>query len=209
MTNKIIALAKKIKHFIFRENRSSIKGILIFGAVRTGKSTLARHLSKKFFFSIIENDILISALECGFPELGCSHSCPDETKEKYRPFFYKLLNDIPRRPYPLSVIPISQTTLSDLYNYPRIQDYLVITLGYINFSVDELVEFIRIHEGNSWTSSFNDEKLRRICEKILSQSKELEKLSNSYGFYFFDVSKKRKKVFKKICHLVKQKVYVF
>ena len=51
-----------------------MKNIIILGAARAGKSTLAQMLHKDYNYSIVSIDAFVSALQDAFPELGITHS---------------------------------------------------------------------------------------------------------------------------------------
>jgi len=58
------------------------KNIIISGTSRSGKTTLAIKISKKFNYSVVGLDPIVSAFEQSFPQLGITHSNRDGTSVK-------------------------------------------------------------------------------------------------------------------------------
>ena len=92
-----------------------MKNIIILGAARSGKSTLAQMIHKKYNYSIISIDSFVSALRDSFPSLGITHS-NTENKFKLLPAFVfsymkKITNEYPEENFVLEGLTDSKVIL--------------------------------------------------------------------------------------------------
>ena len=70
------------------------KNIIILGASRSGKTTLARKLSKEYGYNLISLDDIICAFE-NIPECGIKHDGDDiEVARNFAPFLIRYLKEL-------------------------------------------------------------------------------------------------------------------
>ncbi len=70
------------------------KNILIIGAARTGKTTLAKRFSKEKGYNLISIDDIVSGLEA-YPELNISHKGdPVDTAARLAPFLIRYFTEL-------------------------------------------------------------------------------------------------------------------
>ena len=96
------------------------KNIIILGAARSGKTTLAQMIHKKYNYSIVSIDSFVSALKEGFPELGITHS-NTENKFKVLPKFVfsymnKIINEYPNERFVLEGWHVYPSDIVRLFN---------------------------------------------------------------------------------------------
>lgn len=68
-----------------------MKNIIILGAARAGKSTLAQMIHRKYNYSIISIDSFVSALRDSFPSLGITHSNTENKFKLLPPFVFSYM----------------------------------------------------------------------------------------------------------------------
>ena len=177
-----------------------MKNIIILGAARSGKSTLAKMLHEEYNYSIISIDSFISALCDTFPNLGITHSNTDN-KFKLMPLFVfsymsKIINEYPNQKFVLEgwhVYP------NDIYEVFKKNDVKIICLGYTKISCEDSFKIIRNNEmENSYTKKMSDEKLKQLISKHIEYSKVLQEQCKEKGIKFFDTSFDRKNVLKNV-----------
>ena len=108
-----------------------MKNIIILGAARAGKTTLAKMLHRKYNYSIISIDSFVSALSDGFPSLGITHS-NTENKFKLLPKFIfsymnKIINEYPEERFILEGWHVFPKDVIEIFSD---MDVKIICLGY-------------------------------------------------------------------------------
>lgn len=185
-----------------------MKNIIIGGTVRAGKTTLANKIAKELHYSSCESDTIVNAFNNVFPQLGIVHNKPEQARENYKPFLFEVLNGFLRNlKYcnMVTVFPGSQFLPRHINEYPKKDKYIVIFFGMNDVSATELLEKMReMDTVNDWTHKETDETLLKHCNKIITESTDLEQDCKKYGFYYFNTFKNREKVFKDIVHFIKK-----
>ena len=172
------------------------KNIVILGAARAGKSTLAQMLHEKYNYSIVSIDSFVSALKEGFPELGITHSNTENKFELLPKFVFSYMNKV------TSEYPDERFVLEGWHVYPKDMAKLfgkdvfeVICLGYTEISCEEFMQRAREYEKyNSYTRQMNDEKLEKLILDHIKYSKILKRQCEENDIRFFDTSFNRNEV---------------
>lgn len=184
----------------------NMKNIIIGGTVRSGKSTLANKIAKKFNYSLCESDTIVNAFDEVFPELGIVHNKPESAREKYKPFLFEILNGFYRSLKYLEIVTIfpgAQFLPRHIAEYPKLDKYIVIFLGINDCTPEELVKkFRKWDKPSDWTFKESDEKLLKHAEKIINESIKLEIECKKYGFYYFNTFHDREKTFDEVLKLI-------
>lgn len=185
------------------------KNIIILGAARAGKSTLARMLHKKYNYSIVSIDSFVSALKEGFPELGITHA-NTENKFKLLPqFVFSYINKITYE------YPDERFVLEGWHVYPKdivklfnSDDFEIVCLGYTEISCEDFMKKIRECENeNSYTKQMTDERLKKLVLDHIEYSKILKKQCEENGIKFYDTSFNRDYVLNKVSeYLIHNKI---
>lgn len=183
-----------------------MKNILIGGTVRSGKTTLSNLIMKKFKYSKCESDTIVNAFDKVFPEFGITHKNAEQTREKFEPFLFEVLNGFCRDlKYcnNVTVFPGSQFLPKNISKYEKLDKYIVIFLGVNAESPEDLLKVIREKDSeNDWTYKMTDEWLREFAKKIIEESEKLKTECEKYGFYYFDTFKDRELVLNSICDMI-------
>lgn len=175
-----------------------MKNIIILGAARAGKTTLAQMIHKKYNYSIISIDSFVSALHDNFPSLGIAHSNTEEKFKLLPPFVFsymkKITNEYPNEKFILEGWHVYPNEISKLfYN----KDVKIICLGYTKISCEEFFRMIRKSEKeNSYTKKMTDEKIKELISNHIEYSKILKKQCEKNNIKFYDTSFERDNVLK-------------
>lgn len=173
-----------------------MKNIIILGAARAGKTTLAQMLHNKYNYSIISIDSFVSALRDSFPELGITHS-NTENKFKLLPQFVysymkKIINEYPYEKFVMEGWHVLPNDISKLFCN---SDIKIICLGYTQISCNEAVLMIRKNEKeNSYTRRMSDDKVNNLIFNHIEYSKTLKEQCKKNNIKFFDTSFNRTEV---------------
>lgn len=176
------------------------KNILILGSARSGKSTLATMINKKYNYSIVSIDSFVSALRDAFPELGITHS---NTENKFRllPIFVysymkKIINEYPDNMFVLEGWHVYPNEIVKLFND---LDVKIICLGYTKISCDEVVSLIRSNEReNSYTKNMTDNEVKELVKHHIEYSKILKEQCVNNDVPFYDTSYNREEILEEI-----------
>lgn len=205
--NFLFKAIRKIKS-LFRKpaKYNGVKNILIFGGVRTGKTTLAYKCHQQLGYSVLDSDLIVNAFDKVFPDIGIQNGAED-LKDKFKPFLYKILDGLTSdMDSNITVFPISQTSLDILKSYNHIDYFLVVVLGFSSITPEELLDNLNKNEKiTDWTVSWDNKRKLGLCEYIIKQSKTYEKKCKQYGFYYFDMSKNLPLVQDEIVEFIKEK----
>lgn len=181
------------------------KNVIILGAARAGKSTLAQMIHKKYNYSIISIDSFVSALKDAFPELGITHSNTERKFQLLPPFIFsymeKIINEYPEEKFVLEGWHVYPKEIKKLFSDLNAE---IICLGYTKISCMEALEKIRENESeNSYTKSMSDDEVKKLISNHIEYSKELEKQCKENNIEFYDTSFDRDNVLKNIIEKLK------
>ncbi len=189
------------------------KNLLIIGAARSGKSTLARLVSKKFGYNVLSIDNLISGFE-KIPSCGIMHDGADEeTSKNIEPFLEGLFTEISEGSnfyngvkYVIEGTHIDFSKLMDFMNTDNMKEkFIVIGLTYNNVTVDEMYQNIRKYDTeDDWTYWNSDEELYGNVKYFLERNEWFSKMFKEYNILTFDTSVDREKVMDKIIEELKE-----
>lgn len=173
-----------------------MKNIIILGAARSGKTTLANMLYKEYNYSIISIDSFVSALRDGFPNLGITHSNTENKFKLLPPFIFSYMNKI------ISEYPEGKFILEGWHVFPRDiiklfrnMDVKIVCLGYTKITCDKALYEIRRNETkNSYTIKMTDDKVKELILNHMNYSKILKKQCEENNIKYYDTSFDRDKV---------------
>jgi hypothetical protein len=167
-------------------NSKPVSSVVLGGAPRSGKTTLAKKIASKQGLSHVSLDGLVHAFEHAFPELGISHDAQDYNRlcDALLPYVKAYLASLSRFGIPF--------ILEGYYLRPKdfIADgYTMAFLGYPGAVPEELLRHLREREGGSeWTAIFPDHDLLLQLKGFIKASARIEKLCDEVGVAFVDVS---------------------
>lgn len=187
------------------------KNVLIIGPGRAGKTTLSKMLNKKYGYSIISIDDIVTALEVF--NLGISwESNHVRTAKNIAPFLTKYLKELSEgnKFYDgcKTVIEGTDIDFEELIPNIDMNKYLLIGLTYNNRSKEDMFNIIRKYDTeDDWSYYLSDNKLREYCEFYIDINKFFDKKYKEYNIKSFDTSKDREKVLKQALKYIEENAY--
>lgn len=179
------------------------KNIFIMGPGRVGKTTLSKMINKKYGYSIISIDDIVTALEV-FPELSISWNGNHiKTAEQMAPFLVKYIKELSEgnKFYDGCKTVIEGTDIDFEKLIPNIdqEKTLLIGLTYNKRNKEDMFNIIREHDTeDDWSYYLSDEKLREYCDYYMTINKFFNEKFKKYNILSFDTSFNREKVLKYI-----------
>ncbi len=203
--------SKLLNDFVEIKRNGKCKNILIYGASRCGKSTLAKTISKKFNYNLVMLDNIINGFQYGLPSLKISHYYRnDKNITKISDFmisYIRALNHEAKHNENINfVIEGCYIDLEKILKQFKNHDLIIVVLGY-NGNIDDLFKEIRNNDSkNDWTYKLNDNELRLYCKNIINNSNKIKKFCQENNVDYFDVSENRKKTMFEIIEKVRIKI---
>ena len=172
------------------------KNILIIGPGRAGKTTLSKMISKRYGYSIISIDDIVTALKA-FPNLHISWD-GDHVKiaEQMADFLAIYLTELAEGPkfYDGCKTVIEGTDIDFERLLPRIDrnKYLLLGLTYNKMSKEELFSTVRKYDTeDDWTYYLSDEQLADYCEEVVERNSFFSQKFQEYNIPSVDTSTDR------------------
>lgn len=179
------------------------KNIFIMGPGRAGKTTLSKMINRKYGYSIISIDDIVTALEV-FPEIHITWEGNHvKTAEQMAPFLIKYLKELSEgnKFYDgcKTVIEGTDIDFEKLIPYINQEKTLLIGLTYNERTKEDMFNIIREHDTeDDWSYYLSDEKLREYCEYYMEINEFFDRKFKEYNIPSFDTSFEREKVLNKI-----------
>ena len=183
------------------------KNILIIGAARSGKTTLAKKFSKEKGYNLISIDNIVSGFEA-YPELGIHHDGDAvDTAKRLAPFLIKYFIELSEGNafYDGIKFVIEGTHIDFEQLMPFLQNekysdkYEIIGLTYNHISEEELYDAIKKYDTeDDWTYWCSDEELRGNVRYFLDRNKYFNDLFKKYNITTYDTSLSRDEVLESI-----------
>ena len=183
------------------------KNILVIGASRSGKTSLARIINKELGYSIVSLDDIICGFE-SFPELGIHHDGNDvEVAQNFSKFLKRYLVELSEGPnyyggckYVIEGTHIDFEDLMPFIKSDKLKDkYEIIGLTYNYISEEDLYNNIKNNDTeDDWTFYCSDEELRGNVKYFLDRNKFFSNKFKKYGISSYDTSKDRQAVLSSI-----------
>lgn len=170
-----------------------MKNLLILGASRSGKSTLAKKLSEKYGYHILPIDALVSAFAKVFPELGIYHSYSCD--KILAPFIAEILNVLAEdESEQRFIVEGCHVFPSSIINLLNLDKCCLIVVAYPQQSVQGMFDSIRrFDNGQEYTVKMSDNELLEMIERNIAYSQKLQACAKKEGLLFIDTSKEREK----------------
>lgn len=169
-----------------------MKNIAIFGSARSGKSTLAKMISKKFpNYHIIIGDDIRWAFQEILPELNINSNGGSGMKKIFPNFiasyFYKSIkrnND--EIGYIVETCDITPKKAKELFDKDNTILVFLITPG---LTIEEHLKEIRKYETEKdWTYGRSEEYMKKHCTYWIQKSVEYEKECQNLDIWYVDTS---------------------
>jgi len=198
------------------------KNIIIIGAGRAGKTTLAKKLNEELNYSVIGTDDLSIGFAEGLPQLNIVNLNDSKmSAANIAPFLASYVSALAWRSNYYNgtkyvfedgkgyfdfdkLVPIWEVIEPDK-DYWKTQ-YLIIGLIYPNQTPEQLFIDIRKHDvENDWTYNISDDELRSRVIDGIEYSRNFRDKFQKYNPIIYDVSKNRAQVLDNIVNDIKVK----
>lgn len=183
------------------------KNILIIGAARSGKTTLAKKFVKEKGYSMISLDNIISGLSA-YPELNIHYDGDEnDTATRLVPFLIKFFTELSEGnafydgiKFVIEGTHIDFEKLIPVLRSDKFKDkYDIIGLTYNNITSDELYNNMKTYDTeDDWTYWCSDEELRGNAEYFIERNKFFNEKFKEYNITSYDTSVEREEVLNKI-----------
>lgn len=183
------------------------KNILIMGAPRCGKTTLAKKLFKEKGYSIISIDDIVSGFEA-YPTLNIKHDTSDsETSTRLAPFLIKYFTDLSEGSifyddikYVIEGTHIDFELLMPILQSDKYKEkYKLIGLTYNDATEESIYNDIKKYDTeDEWTYWRSDEELKGDIGFFIRRNKFFSEKFKEYKIETYDVSNNRTEVLKSI-----------
>ena len=170
-----------------------MKNILILGAARSGKTTLAKQMADKFGLSIISVDAFIGAFQENYPDLGFAYF--HKSNHHIAPFIASYANAIiynhPKSNFVIEGYHIKLSDAVKLFS----DKFEIVVLGYPKLTPQEVLSNVRKYEGKfDYTRALTDDDLLKTISRHVEYSKNFEAECQQLGISFYDTSYNRDEV---------------
>ena len=201
---------KSQENFSYGEwiKENNMKNIAIFGASRSGKSTLAKMLCKKYpKYQIINGDTVRKAFSNILPKNNINAKGGSGMVDDFPNFlaymFYKNIEmyngDFH---YIIDTCNISPEKAKELFNKENTQ---IIFLGFPRLTEEEHLEEIKKYETEKdWTYSKTSEFMKQHVRYWVNKSKEFEEECRNLNIWFVDTSFHRERKLKEIMKMLEK-----
>jgi hypothetical protein len=166
-----------------------MKNLLIIGHARSGKSTLADMVSKRYNFSFISTDALFYTFGQILPELGF-HEEPEKSEAKLAPFLFMYMDRIAHKSAHFNAVVegchVRPKTADAMMNKDK---YKMVVLGCASLTPEQFAKQIRDNDQPyDWTAKKDDAELLQIAECFINDAKKLQTECKKVGATFIDTS---------------------
>ena len=175
--------------------------IIIIGSSRSGKTTLANKISKKYKYNIISIDSIVSGFQKGMPQLNISHDDRSgESANKVTPFiieYIKSLTSYVQRikniNYVIEGCYISLDAIKEFIN----DEFIVIVLTQGLLSSKDFYDEMKEHDNSwDWTYNLSDKELHDYSNNLVENNKYIIDYCKSNNIKYLDISIDRNKKLK-------------
>jgi hypothetical protein len=186
------------------------KNILISGAGRAGKTTLAKKISDELNYFAISTDELITMFVRAYPHLGIDYADYKQTAANLAPFLGHYLGVLTHKHGNKFVIEgyfdfDKILPILELYEKNDLNEhFLHIGLIYPNQTTEGLFNDIRKYDTeDDWTYNISDDELKNHVNISIEYSKNFRDEFQMYAPVIYDVSSNREQVLDKIVNDIK------
>ena len=183
------------------------KNILIIGAARSGKTSLAKRIAKEKGYSLISIDDIVSGFEA-YPELQIHHDGDAiDTARRLAPFLIKYLTELSEGTtfYGGIKFVIEGTHIDFEQLMPFLQSdkysskYEIIGLTFNDIDEQQLYNYIKKYDTeDDWTYWCNDEELKGNVRYFIERNKYFNEMFKQYRIRSFDTSFNREQIMDQI-----------
>jgi len=205
-----------------------MKNIIIAGASRTGKTTLATKLNEELNYFVISLDKIVATFGRAYPQMDIKHHCDyEKMKDNVAPFLGHLLGvfsdsrhladdqnfrarTIKGNRFVMEGTAFNFDILSSvlsMYETGNLEDrFILIGLVQNKKTADEFVRDSKKYDTeDDWTYGWSDEELREYAiSRAIPFNREMTGLLVKHGFTVYDTSIDREQVLAQIMYDINQ-----
>lgn len=182
-----------------------MKNVIIVGASRSGKSTVAKQICKNQNMVYIPFDAIVSTLENLYPEINILHL--DDNKDmspKLAKFICEFIKHLDYEDINY-VFDLYQLYPNDLHKYIDISNFVIVYMGYPNQSPREKLEIIKKYARiNDWTKRIDDEEMLEAITSFRDENKRMYIQCLEHNIPFFDTSIDFKETISKVINYIEK-----
>lgn len=174
-----------------------MKGLIILGAGRSGKSSLARTVAHYHGCNVIHLDPLVGAFSTAFPDLGIGHRVHSTGEnKKIAPFIAAYANEtIEYGPLVIegsnAFLPVDMA--AKLFNQ---KVFKILCVGCHQMTPEEMLTMIRAKDTpDEWSFYVPDDYLLQRCQRHIQKTQELFAECEKLGIEMLDTSYNRDTLF--------------
>ena len=187
-----------------------MKNIAIFGASRSGKSTLAKMIYKKYpNYQIITGDIIRKAFSEILPQNNINNKYGSGMLDDFPRFLAYIFNRSIKKNgkdfnYIIDTCDISPEKAKDLFDT---QDTIIIFLGFPKQTEEEhLIQIKKYQNKDDWTFNKTPEYMIKHAERWTLKSREFEKKCKELDICFIDTSFNREQALKEAMQILENQI---
>lgn len=191
-----------------------MKNILIFGASRAGKTSLAKRIKDEFQYNVVNVDHLINSFEQAFPQLGISvvenykqaavratpftaHYICELASHAHHKTGSKFVVDATFFDFDTG-IPLMRESLQKYWRAKLLDEFVFICLHNTKTG-DELFNDVKKYDTpGDWSYGLSDDELRKHCDEHVGVDLEFYEKWKELGFLVYDVAEGRELVFDRV-----------
>lgn len=187
------------------------KNILIIGAARSGKTTLAKKFVKEKGYSMISLDNIISGLSA-YPDLNIHHDGDEfDTALRLAPFLEKFFTELSEGnafydgvKFVIEGTHVDFEKLIPFLRSDKFKDkYEILGLTYNDISSDDLYNNMKSFDTeDDWTYWCSDEELSGNSSYFIERNKFFNEKFKEYGIVSYDTSRDREEVLNNIINSI-------
>lgn len=183
--------------------------IVIFGSSRSGKTTLAKKITKEFNFCYISIDRIVTGFQYGMPELNINHEDRSgKTVKLLSPFLLNYIKSLDssslKKDDIFYVIEGAYIDINEYIDFFTKRNILLIVLLQTKLKRQDLFNNIRKYDKDSeWTSKMTDDELLNYCDNLVEFNKNIQKYCIKNNINYYDTSFNRDKVMEKIINKIR------
>ena len=206
-----------------------MKNIIIVGAGRNGKTTLARKINEELGYFVIYLDKLMTTFWRAYPQLNVRIAWDyEKAMANVAPFLGHYLGMLVSDHDYVDEINMKKYTekgnrlvlegghfdfeqisaILKTYGIDELKDsFILIGLIQKNKTAAEFFNDLRKYDTeDEWTYGFDDDELMGFCEFLVTLNKEMYDIFVKYGFEIYDTSGDREQVFERIIEDIRAKI---
>lgn len=186
-----------------------MKNVLIVGAPRTGKTTLARRLNKELNMSIYSLDQILSMFVGAYPQLGFVFDNDDDgAAKKLTPFLISCVDVLSKgvifKRGGNFVIEGTYMDFDNVVPYIDQSKTMIICLTHGSLSAKKLYNNLKKYDTeDDWTNIDDDNRLKKHINYFVERNKYFKEQAKKHKLITVDTSDDRREPFKELIEMIK------